>query len=336
MAYLKIKHSKCEFVKTKVCYLDYLVGSNGVQPLPEKIEAIRKLIASTNVDGLQQFLGLVRFYRKFIPSLQTIQCDSAYETLKDELCKMPTLQYRNPKIPYKLFTDGSKCSYSRILHQEKEGKPDTIIQITYFFRLFWKNTATLEYNAERMLHSLQICIKVSFYLTGAECTLYCDHKPLASFLITGMLSHVLDRWALELQQFNIEFNYIEGKKNIVADAISRLKTLNLYEKHQEVDSVPSVAAFEDALENIIEEVQNISVKASNSNQTTQLNLNDLHREQKQDQFCINKAKSISADKPSDFILGNSGILRKIVNLKYTIESTIVIPKIKNTELFSTS
>ena len=68
---------------------------------------------------------------------------------------------------------------------------------------------------------------------------------LEPFLTTGMSNHVLDRWALELQQFNIKFNHIEGKKNVVADTISRLKTLNLYEKNQEVNSVPSVATVED-------------------------------------------------------------------------------------------
>ena len=52
MADLKIKCSKCNFFKTKVHYLGHLVGSNGVQPLPEKIEAIRKLIAPTNTDEL--------------------------------------------------------------------------------------------------------------------------------------------------------------------------------------------------------------------------------------------------------------------------------------------
>ena len=150
-----------------------------------------------------------------------------------------------------------------------------------------------------------------------------------------MSSHVLDRWAQELQQF-IKFNHIEGKKNIVADVMSRHKTLNLYKKHQEVDSVPSVAAVEDAFENIIEEVKNISVKVSNSNHTMQLNLSELSREQKQDQLCKNKAKSISTDKPSDFILDNNGILSKIVRLKYTVDPTIVIPKNSNTELFSTS
>ena len=49
---------------------------------------------------------------------------------------------------------------------------------------------------------------------------------------------------------------------------------------QRVDPVPSVATVEDALETITEEVQSISVEASNSNQTTQLNLNELCREQK--------------------------------------------------------
>ena len=79
-----------------------------------------------------------------------------------------------------------------------------------------------------------------------------------------------------------------------------------------------MATVEDVLENIIEEVQNISLKASNPDKTTQVNFNELCREQKQDQFCKNKVKSINEDKSSDFILDNNGILRKIVRLKYTI------------------
>ena len=100
--------------------------------------------------------------------------------------------------------------------------------------------------------------------------------------------HQPHRWALELQQLNIKFNHIEGKKNTVADTILRLKTLNPCEKNQEVNSVPSVATVEDTLENNIEEVQNISVKTSNPDQTTKVNINKLCREQKQDQFCKNK------------------------------------------------
>ena len=39
----------------------------------------------------------------------------------------------------------------------------------------------------------------------------------------------MDRWALELQQINIKFQHIAGKENVV-DAISYLKTANLYEE----------------------------------------------------------------------------------------------------------
>ena len=63
---LKIKHSRCMFFKSKVHYLCYLVGVDGVQPLPEKLETIKKLLAPTNMDELHQFLGITGFYRKYV------------------------------------------------------------------------------------------------------------------------------------------------------------------------------------------------------------------------------------------------------------------------------
>ena len=45
--------------------------------------------------------------------------------------------------------------------------------------------------------------------------------------MTGMSSHGLDHWALELQQFNMKFDHIQGKKNVVADMISRLRMYGL-------------------------------------------------------------------------------------------------------------
>ena len=58
---------------------------------------------------------------------------------------------------------------------------------------------------------------------------YCNHKPLVPFSTTGMSSLVLDMWVLELQQYNIKFQHIQGKKNVVADAISQLRILGLYQ-----------------------------------------------------------------------------------------------------------
>ena len=66
---LKIKCSKCELFKSKVHYLGYLVGANSVQPLPEKVFAMEALEPPQNIEELWHYLGLVRFYRKFISFL---------------------------------------------------------------------------------------------------------------------------------------------------------------------------------------------------------------------------------------------------------------------------
>ena len=67
----------------------------------------------------------------------------------------------------------------------------------------------------------------------------------------SMSSPVLDRWALELQQFNIKFQHIQGKKNVAADAISQLRSIGPYMDNGNED-VPDTT--EDVVENIIEEV----------------------------------------------------------------------------------
>ena len=66
-----------------------------------------------------------------------------------------------------------------------------------------------------------------------------------------MSSPVLERWALELQQFDIKFQHIQCKKNVVADAVSSLRTLGLYQDNSNED-VP--LTIKDVVENIIEEI----------------------------------------------------------------------------------
>ena len=74
--------------------------------------------------------------RKGAPFKWTKQCESPFKLLKVEFTKMPVLQYQNPNKPFKLFKDASIHSYSKILHQEKEGQADTdkpeLILIAYF------------------------------------------------------------------------------------------------------------------------------------------------------------------------------------------------------------
>ena len=99
---------------------------------------------------------------------------------------MPSLQYTDPNKPFKLFTDMSNYSYCRILLQAQDKEPDQLIPVAYFSGCF-NHTQQLWNITQKECYAVYWSInKFSFYLTEAEWTLYCNHKPLTPFLMTGM------------------------------------------------------------------------------------------------------------------------------------------------------
>ena len=64
--------------------------------------------------------------------------------------------------------------------------------------------------------------KLSFYLTDAQILLRSDHKPLEKFLLKNTLNSKVNNWAMKLEAFNIQFDYIKGSNNILVDTLSRL------------------------------------------------------------------------------------------------------------------
>ena len=144
--------------------------------------------------------------------------------------------------------------------------------------------------------------------------LYCDHKPLTPFFTTGMSSPVLDRWALELQQLDIKFKHIQGKKNVVAYAVSRLRMLCLY---QDYDSDNVQITTENVIKNIIEEVHSTDVvPRTPAYNIGKLNLEVLRKEQQWDRFCKNKVKEMKKKPDPNFLLYDNNILRKVVKQIY--------------------
>ena len=59
--------------------------------------------------------------------------------------------------------------------------------------------------------------KLSFYITDAEVTIKCDHLPLKIFLQKQTLNAKMNNWAVELEQFNLKLEWIQGIKNTLAD-----------------------------------------------------------------------------------------------------------------------
>jgi len=66
-ANLKLQPDKCEFLRKEVAYLGHIIGSDDVRSDPNKVNAVFKFPIPQNQKNIKQFLGLVGYYRRFIP-----------------------------------------------------------------------------------------------------------------------------------------------------------------------------------------------------------------------------------------------------------------------------
>ena len=162
-----------------------------------------------------------------------------------------------------------------------------------------------------------------YYLQGAKYILCCNHKPLEPFLSRGMKIAKLDRWAMLLQEYDIIFVQIKGKDNILANAISRLHILDIYEKATETQHSPAVKTTITQQEGTIELIQHIDsvqlLQSLNMNSTT------LQTLQKQDKFCKKKACELHSGANDSFYLNTEGILKHTLVINNLEISTIVVP-----------
>ena len=135
---LKMKREKCNFFKKHIQYLGHLIAEDGFTPLPEKLESIRNMTRPKTPKEVKQFLGLIGYYRKFVPRFSDIarsltnltrhdtefiwteKCDKAFKHLKELLAKHPILRYPDPGCGYTLFTDASRIGWAGVLTQEFE------------------------------------------------------------------------------------------------------------------------------------------------------------------------------------------------------------------------
>ena len=127
---------KCSFLKRHKQYLSHIVSVDGIKPVPKKLSSIQQMPHPYTPKEVKQFLGLVGYYRRFIPQYADIArplnalmrkdtefkwtdiCQRSFDLLKAMVFEEPILVYPDPSKPYVLFTDASKYAWSRVLTQE--------------------------------------------------------------------------------------------------------------------------------------------------------------------------------------------------------------------------
>ena len=120
--------------------------------------------------------------------------------------------------------DASDVSLGSILYQEDDQGNHLVV--SFASRVLNKSERNYHTTEKELLSIVFACNKFRTYILGYSLMVRTDHKSI-SFLKNCKLSHGrLTRWTLALQEYNINWEYVPGKYNVVADVLSRVNIQN--------------------------------------------------------------------------------------------------------------
>nr|VZI27627.1 unnamed protein product [Spirometra erinaceieuropaei] len=231
--------SKCVFGVPSLEFLGHLVDSHGIRPLPSKVAAIRGFPPPTSKRQLQRFLGMLNFYRRFLPncadtilpltnhlsgSKRTFELTSAaltsFEQVKALLADATLLTRIHADAPISMMVDASNVAVGAVLQQSLS---DSTVPLAFFSKKLSKAETRYSTFGRELLAAYLAVRHFRHLLKGREFTIFTDHKPL-TFAIhshSDKLSPRESRHLDYISQFTSDIRHIDGSRNEVADALSR-------------------------------------------------------------------------------------------------------------------
>lgn len=262
---INIKTSKCIFGVSKIDFLSHNISANGILPSKDRVEAVLNLISPNSIKKIQQFIGMVNYYHRFIPNLAKMiapihihlaylvknkrkisfswpeSCESAFQSIKIALSSATLLTFPIENTLYNITTDASNVAVGAVLQQFNKG---TWEPIGFYSKKL--TPAETKYSAfDRELLAIYQAIKhFRYFVEGRQFVVFTDHKPLTRAVSSKTERSPRQTRHLEfIAQFTTDIRHIQGKSNVVADLLSRnefetasldnqldIKTLMQYQK----------------------------------------------------------------------------------------------------------
>lgn len=233
---LKLNPQKCCFLKKELLYLGHVVSDKGISPDPDKIKTLKNYPEPKCQDEVRRFVAFSNYYRKFIPHFAKItiplnnllkknrpfdwtsDCQYSFETLKQALTTTPILEYPDftKTNTFILQTDASNTAIGAVLCNSNM-KP-----IAYTSRPLNKaeqNYPTIQKELVAIVWSVKYFRP---YLFGRRFIIQTDHKPLVYLFGMRDPTSRLLKFRLVLEEYDFTIQYIKGKDNVTADALSRI------------------------------------------------------------------------------------------------------------------
>nr|VZI48499.1 unnamed protein product [Spirometra erinaceieuropaei] len=189
-----INPSKCVLGVPSLDFLGHHVDAQGLRPLSSTVEAIRDFPPPTSKRQLQRFLGMVNFYRRFLPNCADLMLQltnllsgpkgplelrghalTAFERLKTALADATLLTHPAPEAPLSLMVDDSTVAVGAVLQQHINNST----RPSAFFSKKLSPAETRYSTFGRELLAIYLDVKhFRHFLEGRDFTIFTDHNPL--------------------------------------------------------------------------------------------------------------------------------------------------------------
>ena len=239
--------AKAHLNYTSMKILGHSLTSGGRLPDPGLVATIMDLSIPTTLEGVRSLLGLAQVVREYVPAMSTIiapiqlmtkkgtniveawgqEQNEAFSLLKKILTSPPVLAPPDLTKPFRVEVDACKTGrgIGGVLLQQDSKKTNSWHVIAYYSRAL--SDAERNYSATELectaLHDT--ILHWHCYLANGPFTVIVDHYALV-YMVTkagGAEQHQrLLRLCLDLQEYCFEVVHRQGKKHIMADAVSRL------------------------------------------------------------------------------------------------------------------
>ena len=221
-------------------FLGHVVGSGVLRPDESKTEKILQVSTPTTKKQVRSLLGLLSFYRRYIPGFASVaapltdltkesgrscrsihwtpDCASALQEIQDILSRKPVLLLPRLDLPFVLQTDASSTGLGAVLLQEFE---DSLHPVCFASRKLLdreKRYSTIERECLAIVWAVHKFVR---FLWGVRFVLQTDHRPLTYLRTSNFKNSRIMRWALSLQEFSFEVLPVSGQANVFADLLSR-------------------------------------------------------------------------------------------------------------------
>ncbi|CAH8514081.1 unnamed protein product [Dicrocoelium dendriticum] len=240
-----VNPDKCELGQSSIDFLGHRISASGIEALPDKIQALKDYPAPSSFKQLRRFLGLVNYYRRFIPNCASIvqpmtdllrgkqrsfhftdDAKLSFEKLKDAISNIALLAHPDTSASLSLTTDASDTAVGAVLQQLIDHR---WIPLGFFSKRL--QPAESRYSTfGRELLAIYLGIRhFRHYLEGRHFTVFTDHKPLI-YAINGATDKYSPRETRHLDyvsQFTTDVRHVSGALNPVADALSRIQQISL-------------------------------------------------------------------------------------------------------------